>query len=626
MNDTTTDSPRWWAKKRLVHEDVWTVARRIENDQSGRREQHARCRALYEDSYRGRTDKQVVSYNLVRSIIDTVCAKVSKSEPRVQVLTVAGDFALQERSEKLTRFLGGQFREMGLRQKAQLCFRDACIFDGGVLRVYRDQDSEKIKCERVYPHEILVDTVESYYGQPRQVFLKRPMNRDVLAAMYPKKAAWIKDLPPSRLDQMRGANDLASMVDVIESWHLPSREGASDGRHVICVETATLYDAPWTRADFPFVFFRWQEPVNGFWFEGLTRELAGLQAELNTHYENIRVSHKRGGRWGAWLPDGSTLNEEDLNDEIGFIIKGGDRPPQMIETPTLHPQHYNWAQQLKSDGHEMTGASQTASRGQKPDGVISGAAIREVNDIESERFILASQRYEDLFIEIAEKVIRLAREMYEDGVDMTIKARDRAFLESIKWSDVDMDDDTYDLAMFKTSGLPQRPEGKIEKTIELMEAGIISKDTAGELLGGMPDIDAALATEQAPRKNINRMLDLMVREKKQLQPLPYMNLELAKTLTVNKLNWCDVESVGDDAKERLITFLKLTEDLLGASMPTEPAPPPMPMGAPPMGPPPGDPMMDPAMGMDPMAGAPPMPGDMPPEMMLPPDGLPPMAA
>lgn len=593
-----TTNQRWWSKKRLVHEDVWAVAKRIEQDQSGRRAMLNEYKKLYLDTWVGTTpeNKHVVSFNMVRSVIDTAAAKISKNKPRIQILTNGGDAFLKDKAEKLTKFLDGQFAEMNLHHKAQLVFRDACIFDGGCLRIYADPDSEQIKCDRVLPHEILVDSLESYYGEPRQLFLKRAVHRDQLAAMYPQKKAWILEAPISRLELMTGVRETGSMVDVIESWHLPSKEGGKDGRHVICIENATLHDEPYTHADFPFVFFRWQDPVTGFWMPGLAQELWGLQAELNTHMENIRVAHARMGRPGCWLPDNADIDDEEINNEIGLILRGGSTAPQWFQTPTMAPQIYQWVETLKESGYSQTGANQASAAGMKPKGDLSGVALRHVEDIETERWILAGQRYERMFREVAEKIVRLARELYADGVDLTIKARDREFLESIKWSDVDMEDDTYALSIFETSGLPQRPEGRIQTAIDLTQSGIMSPETAGEMLVGISDIKGAMSLERAPRENIDRMLDKMIREDVQLTPLPYMNLELARARTVLKLNWCDVEGVDDAAKERLLAFLQQVQDMMDAQAPPAPPPPP--------GPPP---MPDPSM-VPPTPGQPPLPG------------------
>lgn len=577
MEYGTDNNARWWARKRQVHEDVWRVAKKIEAEQSGRRSLHREYKRLYEDSWNGVSPetRNVVSFNLVRSCIDTVCSKISKNKPRVQILTNDGDWFLKDKAERLNKFIDGQFAEMNFHHKAQLVFRDACIFDGGVLRVYRDPDSEKIKCERVFPWEILIDSQESLYGEPRQVFLKRAVHRDVLAALYPKKRGFIETAPASRSGSGRDNN---AMVDVVESWHLPSAEGAKDGRHVICIESATLHDDEYARSDFPFVFFHWQDPIEGFWMPGLAQELWGLQAELNTHLENIRVAHKRMGRPGAFLRNGAKIDDVDINNEIGVIVRG-EEPPVFFQTPVMHPQIYAWTDKLKSFGYEAPGISEAAAHARKPAGVESGAAIREVNDIETERFVLAGQRYERMYREAAEKIIRLAREMYEDGVDLTIKARDRKFIESIVWSDVDMDDDSYQLSIFETSGLPQRPEGRIQTAVELSSSGLMSPENAAEMLTGIADVDSAMDVERAPRVNIDRMLDKMLREDVQLTPLPYNNLELAKARTVLKLNWCDVEGVPENAKARLLTFLAQVEDMLGAAAPPAPAmPPPMPPG------------------------------------------------
>lgn len=613
-NYEENQNPRWWAKSRSVHEEVWTVADRIHNEESTRRSVHKRYQAMYEDAYRGeaKDGQRIVSYNGVRKIIDTMVAEVASEDPRVQAMTVAGDFAQRERAKKLTRFLDGQFSEMKWRRKFQLALRDACTFDGGVLRLYKDKKAGKVRCDRVYPHEILVDSIESFYGEPRQLFLRRAMNRDVLCALYPKKAVFIRDEQPSRMEGMSGVRETGSMVDVIESWHLPSAEGADDGRHVICVRGATLFDEPWTHDWFPFVFIMWQDPLRGFWFEGLTRELSGLQQELNQLYENIRSGHVRGGHFGVYLPTGSNIDEDEMNNEIGMVVKG-DQAPQMLQFPVMHPQTYEWSGQLKRDMHEVTGASESAAHGEKPAGVISGAAIREVSDRETGRHLPVRQRIEDAHLEAAEKIIQLSREMFAEGVDVKVKSRDREFLESIKWKDVDMDDDSYSLQLFKTSGLPKRPEAKIDKVIELHEAGIFDKDTVGDLLGTVPDVDAAMEAQLAPRRNINRMLDDMVARKVQHQPLPYMNLELAKQLCVNKLNWCDVENVPEDAKERLLTFLKQVEDLLIPPAPPPALPMPMDPGMPPMPPdvpPGGEPMLPPDMAPEMMQ----MPPDMPPDM------------
>jgi hypothetical protein len=604
MMEYDDNSSRWWTQKKQVHEGVWTVARRIEQEQAGRRTRLKKYQDLYEDAWHGDMDERVVSYNLVRSNIDTVCSKIAKNKPAVRVLTSGGDWGKRDKAEKLTKLIAGSFREMGAYQKGQLAFRDACIFDGGMLYVYRDPDAEHIKCERVYVDEILVDSLEGYYGEPRQIFRKRVMHRDRLAALYPKKRGWIMDAPQSKSDLLASSwgRDRGSLIDVVESWHLPSSDRSKDGRHVICLEKATLSDQPYLYDEFPFVKICWQEPVKGFWMPGLAQECWGLQGELNTHLENIRVAHNRTGHPVVWLHTAAKIDDDEINNEIGTIIRG-EIPPQFMQTPTMAPTIYSWTKQLIEFGHEMPGVSQSAASGQKPSGVESGVAIREVNDIETERFVLAGQRYEQMYLDLARHVIRLAKEMYEDGVDYGVKVQDKNFLESISWSEVDLEDDHYELDMFPVSGLPQTPAGKIQSVIDLATNGLIEPRDARSLLG-YPDIESAFEIEDAPRELINRTLDAMISESEYIPPEPAMDLEYAKKRSIEKINWCLLNNVPDEAVERIRGYLQQVEDLLAVAAPP---PAPMPAAPPPMPaaemPPPPD-MSSVVAGMPEMGSAP----------------------
>lgn len=625
MYDSNTDNAHWWTKKRDVHEEVWSVFKRVEADGQGRVSDIKIWRDLYLANWGGETreDKGVVSFNGIRSVVDTAGAKISKQKPRLQIVTEGANYELREQADLLNQYLDGQLEEMDVHRKAQLVFRDACVADGGILWIYRDANGDKkrdkIKCERVYPHELFVDALESYYGSPRQMFLKRAVHREVLAALYPKKRGWIRSLGPSSLDGMRGVKKSKALVDVVESWHLPSADGADDGRHVICVENCTLFDEPWTRDDFPFVFYHWDDPLEGFWSKGLVPRLWGLQAELNTHMENVRECHRLMGHPAVWVGEGSNVGDDaDVTSLIGGILRG-EKKPEAIQFPVMAAPVYSWIETLREMIYNEPGASQASAEGKKPRGDLSGVAMMHVDDIETERWILQGQRYARFYKQIGEKILRESRDAFKDGCDFTIKARDKDFLRKIKWSDVDMDDDSFTLTIFDTSNIPQRPEGKIQTAMEMTKAGLMSPEVATEMVVGIPDIKAAVSVERAPRENILRMLDLMLKKNgEQLSPLPYMNLELARTLTVNKLNQCDVDGVPEERKQRLLNFLAQIQDMLDAQTPPAPMQPdpgmmpPPPMGAPPpMGPPPGDPMMDPMMG-----------GEMPPEMMMPPpDGL-----
>ena len=56
----------------------------------------------------------------------------------------------------------GIFYENDSYALGEKIFRDACVFDGGVIHVYNHYN--RVKYERVVPLELLVDEVEGFYG------------------------------------------------------------------------------------------------------------------------------------------------------------------------------------------------------------------------------------------------------------------------------------------------------------------------------------------------------------------------------------------------------------------------------------------------------------------------------
>ena len=78
------------------------------------------------------------------------------------------------------------------------------------------------------------------------------------------------------------------MIEVIEAWHIRSSQNSDDGRHVICIDNATLFDEKYEKDYFPFVTLRWTQRMLGFYGQGLAEQLRGIQAEINQLLLNIQ--------------------------------------------------------------------------------------------------------------------------------------------------------------------------------------------------------------------------------------------------------------------------------------------------------------------------------------------------
>ena len=205
--------------------------------------------------------------------------------------------------------------------------RDSCIFGTGCVKIFEEDNN--IKAERVFIDEIKVDDVESYYADPRQMHQTKFIHKDVLKSMFPKDASFIEDAVSAEdtYGTSRGSRTY-DMVTVIESWHLPSKKDAGDGRHTISISNRTLFDEEYKKSYFPFIFFRWSDRPLGFFGQGLSEQLQGLQMEINKILRTIQVSMHLVSVPKLLVEASSKIVTAHLNNKIGGIIKYAGAPPQ----------------------------------------------------------------------------------------------------------------------------------------------------------------------------------------------------------------------------------------------------------------------------------------------------------
>lgn len=581
----------WWRRDETeaatVYLQAWSAFAALRRDTSGREERLAEYRALYHDVGVHRARKHRYSFNVLRSCIDTLGAKIAKARPRPICITDEGSWEQQRKGKLLTQYLDGSFYEAGLYAQTQRAFKDASIYDVGLVKLWieaqEDEDGEpvdgKIRCERVMPDEVWVDPSEAYYGKPRTIYHHRPVDREALAAMFPEKAAAIAMAEPSEAKR-NGQRVARTMVDVLEAWHLESRPGAKDGRHVICTKGMTLLSESYEDPFLPFVDFRISDNESmGFYGDGLAEQLRGIQREINSQLDNIRVAHKRLGRPFVFIKPGAKISKGDLNNEIGAIIEG-EEPPQFGVSQAMGAEVYNWVRELVQRAYQITGISETSARSAKPAGVTSGVAIRAVDDIETERFVLIGQQWEEFHMEIARRWVHLARKLYADGVDLPVRGSSGKFLRTIKWSDVDMKDDAFVLKVYPMGLLPTRPEGRMERAMELLQAQMIDKTTALSLIGA-PDIEDATSLATAALDDVRMVVDHMLDGGDYIPPEPFMDLKLAAQVAQSSYLRAKTRGADETALEKLRGFMADIQELVKAGAPAPaPAPAPMPGGMP----------------------------------------------
>lgn len=581
--ETPAAPTRWWTEN-LSPEDVansiTTTLDQLHKSQTQRQAQSLTSARLYGNltmmaSATGFSPlttnttgpKAHITYNVAQSCVDTVAAKIAKNRPKPLFLTSDGDHQQQRRAKKLNQFVDGVFYENGYYQLAVDVFRDAAVFGTGVIHVFDHND--RVAFERVLATEIYVDEVEAFYGKPRQLHRVKSVDREVLKDEFPDSAVEIArtNITTTSIGQPH----VADMLTVRESWHLPSGPNAKDGRHVITTDKTVLFEEEWDKDFFPFAFFHWCKRLYGFWGQGLVEQIQNIQLEINKLLWTIQRSMHLAGTFKIFMENTSKIDSNHVNNDIGTIIKYTGTPPQYVTPSSVPPEIYQHLQTLKNDAFSQAGISQLSASSVKPAGLNSGRALREMNDIESDRFMVVGQAFEQLALDVARLSIATIKDIAGRG-SFKITVPGRKTLKKIDWKEVSLDEDDYVMQAFPVSSLPTDPAGRLETITEMAQAGYLSPVQARRLLD-FPDLAQVEGLTNAEEDYLNAILEKMVDEGEYTAPEPYDNLALARELANEYYAKGKLNNLDQERLELLRTFMAQIEQLM-APQPVNPAPVP----------------------------------------------------
>lgn len=589
----------WWA---LDEDDdsasaAWNAAKQVEANSSSRQQADIKHARLYENvevnsltgsDYADSLVRQqllgtgLVSLNVVAACTDAVMAKISKNKPRPNFLTSGGSWPQQQKARRLDKFVRGLFYEVDLYNHAQQCFLDACVFGTGLLHWFPNDDG-RLQCERVIPSEIYVDEAESVYGQPRSLYRKKFVSQDVLFSAFPDKQDAIFGAQ-EETDITRSARAGARQIEVWECWHLPSKKGAKDGKHVIVTSKGELFCEPWKLQSFPFVRLVFKRRLVGFWGKGVAETLVGIQIELNRLIRSISEQLRRKGKGTIFAQVGTKLNVNHMTNDIGNIVfYSGGVPPTRDNSNAVSPEEFAQVDRLYQRAFQEVGVSELSAQSRKPSGLDAAVALREFSDIESERFAIQHQMYENFIMDCAKLALTLIREQFGHK-GYLIRLPSKRFVIEMDWKDINLDADSYVMQCFPTSSLPQNPGARYQKVKEMMQDGFIDKPVAQRLLE-FPDIDAESNLANAAIDDVDATISKVLDdETPTLLPIePYQNLALmvercTAALLYARQHGCDAQRL-----EMLETLLnQATAKVVSVQSAMPGAPPPgdgMPMPA-----------------------------------------------
>lgn len=633
----------WWNSKvgSDVHEEIHSFVAIIRDESRQRRITDNAYAYLYHDDspfsspYAAAVgisgmerSGSVVKFNVSKNVVDTITAKIAKNFPSIKVAIGNVDWSSRRKGKNLGKFLNGKFTNTKFRQLSPIIFRDACIRGTGIVKV--THEFGEILTERVLKEDILIDPIESRFGNPRQMHQIYLMSREVLVQLFPKKRKEILSAEAEEHTNEEFALDSwtsqthsnEDIVRVVESWHLPSAPGAEDGNHTITLPQCTLLHERFEKDNFPFAFIHWSKPDKGFWGNGLIEELCPIQLEIDMVLNVIQEAMRMGGKPSWWIKRSSKIINTHINNAMGSISEYSDTPPHYFAPTPINPQWFTYLDMLYDKAYELPGLSKLSAQSKTPARVGDSApAIQALYDIETERFSQPALSYGDLFLSVAEHFIDVAKDIYSEDKEYSGNWIDKTLIQKIKWKDVDLDKDQFELSLEAVSIFPDTISGKLSTIQELSNIGVLSPQLVSAALES-PDTERVFSSINAAYDNvewvIEQLEDVDVPEP---YPEPFHNLPLAIEQVKAAYNDFQANDAPEEVLERVRAYLSKANTL--ANPPTEA--PPTPPGAPmPPGLPPGAPMLPPE-GLPPTgAPIPPLPMEGAGVPPIAPDGLPPL--
>lgn len=580
-NDPKVQNTRWWLldKKTEVASSLFGVVKYLKEAQGWRQHQAALFARMYGNlpvwnflgvnmsklntQYKFPSDRPTL--NVVQSCTDALVSRMVQSKPKPMFLTNEGNYKMRKLAKDMNKFIDGEFYQTRAYEKGEQMLRDGITLGNGLIKVL-ESDDQKVCLERTMCTEVFCDESDGMYGEPQSIYQLKVINRDIAAGCYPDKKASIELAQPAYFDSSTESRDgVVSQIMICEAWHLKSSDNSKDGRHIIAIDNDLLIDEDYDEPDFPFVNFAYAPRTLGYWAQGLPEQLMGIQSNINKLLYTIDMSLNLCGIPKWLVEDGSKVVSAHINNQIGGIIRYQGIMPELKVFACLPPELYAQLERLVTYAYQQSGISMLAAASQKPAGLDSGTALREYDDLQSDRFAYLSQRYEKAYLDLGNKIFRKAQRIAErEGSYETIYPGKNS-VAKIEFPKEELSDDDFIIQSFPVSAFSKNPAERKQQIIDDMQAGLLDP-TEGRRLLDYPDLQQENALLVAPEERILKILDEIVEDGKYSPPDPFMDLQKAKQLVVQYYNKYLNENIEEEKAQMLRTFSTQVDTMTMAAM------------------------------------------------------------
>jgi hypothetical protein len=600
----------WWACHwRDRYKQVWLTFQKLFADQYEVRKARAEAALfLYYGSGRltlgGRTSyfdilagEEPPHFNAIQAAVDAKTAQIYRNAVRPFHQTERGSRELRERAEGMTRAIEGGFRDAGIYGLLGfLVCQDGHLFEAGGVMSMPDFANSRVIDSRVRAWECFVPEREARLGNPTQMFIRTLVDRavlrsifgddadalDVIEAATAVGASWDEEAPTDD-------GEISDLIEVCTGWHLPSgrtdlrREATfglndegeydpeldtgHDGRYSITLENGTLWDRPWPYDYFPIAWYKPSPNPVGYWSRSIPETLAGAQLELLKIAKRIQgIMHMHSvPRLLLWR--NARANTAHFNNDYANIIETAVPPGQAAYylTPSAVPSElFQREQEIIDWCARQVGLNDMAMSGTKPAGVDHAPGMEHLSDELAVRHSASFRAWEQFHQDLARIRADCYRQLAEYDPEFSVMWGESKDLVKLRWKDVDMERDQYQLRVSPTNMFAQTPTAKINQINSMVQSGVLPQPLALMAFSGSPDVDALVGDQNAEEQNIEKKLDQLSKPGAQmtdkLMPHPYMNLALCKQLAKQRINRLEADGESQEAIDNVVEFWEIADD------------------------------------------------------------------
>lgn len=423
-----------------------------------------------------------ISENVIKSCVDTLVAMMAAQKVRPFFNTVNGTFKDINIVKQAQQFFDQLFDEQDVHRTMTEVFRDALIFDKGIL--YVDDTNHTIN--RIMPWQLGFDNREASYKQLTRAALKQEG--------FP-----VSILPFNDAKLKKAITSMEQGCTYWKYWNL------NDGKLIHYIPEFDFYkEERYDKGTLPFIFLNYEAPIKSGTSSSVVDLLWGMQEAIDALIVKIKDASQLSSPLKYFVPEQSSIKVNKLSNRVGEVISYTALPNQTTAPivtatePFMDPQWIQLLDKLKQDAYELVGVSQLTASSQKPKGLNSGVALSTMEDIELGRFEVQS----DAVIRTYTDLARLCISLFDPEDDILPPNRMR---DSIKWADIVSANDQLIVQFSAAENLSKDPQTRAQQVLMLVQMGVIPQTRVASLM----EIPDAVQGYSLANNNINAVMKVI---------------------------------------------------------------------------------------------------------------------